>query len=174
MPTRRQFLKAGLGGVAVLAVAKLAYDHFRPPPPTPSAAAVQPEARAVLDALAPVILAGALPTDPAAALAARRGTVQAALDAIAGLPPASQHELAQLFSLLTLPPTRILVAGLVRPWANAEPDDLRAVLERFRNSRFTLLQSAYQALTQLTLAAWYASPAAWPAIGYPGPPQIGR
>jgi hypothetical protein len=31
------------------------------------------------------------------------------------------------------------------------------------------LRSAYQALHDLVLGAWYANPANWDAIGYPGP-----
>jgi hypothetical protein len=36
-----------------------------------------------------------------------------------------------------------------------------------------LLQQGYQALHDLVLAAWYARPDSWPAIGYPGPPEVG-
>jgi hypothetical protein len=32
--------------------------------------------------------------------------------------------------------------------------------------------AAYDALHDLTFAAWYGDARAWPAIGYPGPPHI--
>ena len=93
---------------------------------------------------------------------------------MSGLAPAAQEELAQLFSLLSLPPTRIALAGVTTPWADASPEAIAAFLDRWRTNGWTLLRSAYDALHQLVLAAWYGNPHAWPAIGYPGPPAIGR
>ena len=34
------------------------------------------------------------------------------------------------------------------------------------------MQQAYQALRDLTNAAWFADPEAWSAIGYPGPQAV--
>jgi hypothetical protein len=41
-------------------------------------------------------------------------------------------------------------------------------------SGFALLRSAYDALHQIVLAAWYGNPRSWPAIGYGGPPSVPR
>src|SRR5947208_2488631 len=58
------------------------------------------------------------------------------------------------------------------PWPEASFASVTAFLTRWRDSRFALLQSAYGALHQLVMAAWYGSPNAWPAIGYAGPPLL--
>ena len=36
-----------------------------------------------------------------------------------------------------------------------------------------LKRSAYDALHQLILAAWYGNGRSWAGIGYPGPPKLG-
>ena len=42
-------------------------------------------------------------------------------------------------------------------------------MQDWRLHRFALLRTAYGALHDLSLGAWYAQPASWNAIGYPGP-----
>ncbi|HKW79948.1 MAG TPA: hypothetical protein VJQ49_02965, partial [Casimicrobiaceae bacterium] len=125
--------------------------------------------RAVIGAIAPVMLAGALPSGDAASV---REVVAGVEAAIAGLPPATRKEIDELFSLLSFAPTRCLVAGVWSPWAEASPASIAAFLEAWRGSRFALLRSAHDALHQLVFGAWYASDRAWPAIGYPGPPSL--
>ena len=85
---------------------------------------------------------------------------------------ATRDELAELFSLLAFAPTRCLVAGIWSPWSEASTGAIEGFLARWRDSRFALLRSAYGALHQLVLAAWYAQGGAWPAIGYAGPPPL--
>ena len=58
------------------------------------------------------------------------------------------------------------------PWPEASREEVTAFLERWRFSRWALLQQGYQALHDLVLAAWYARPDSWPAIGYAGPPEV--
>jgi len=126
-----------------------------------------------MGAVVPVLLAGALPEAPDARQQAIAETLAGIDVAIAGLPPAAQAELAELFALLALPPVRMSLARVGAPWPHATPADVRLFLDRFRNSSWTLLRSAYDALHQLTFAAWYGNPRAWPAIGYDGPPRFG-
>jgi hypothetical protein len=83
-----------------------------------------------------------------------------------------QEEVAQLFALLGFPVTRRLLAGVGSPWLEASDGSVQHFLERWRGSRFALLRSAYAALHELIMAAWYGNPAAWARIGYPGPPAI--
>ncbi len=175
MLTRRTFLFAGLAGSAALAVSL----WLRGPRDDASGAASAPragelgvDAADVLGAVVPVFLDGALPPDRAAAQGAIRETVASIGAAIAGLPPAAQHELAQLFSLLGFAPARIVLARVDSPWREASRDEVAAFLERWRTSGFLLFRSAYAALHQLVFAAWYGNPASWPAIGYPGPPRL--
>jgi len=126
----------------------------------------------ILRAIVPIMLAGALPAEPAARAAAIAQTLSALDTAIGGLPAAAQAELAQLFDLLSLPPVRLGIARIDAPWAQAAPEQVRACLDRFRGSSVQLLRAAYDAMHQLTFAAWYGNPQAWAAIGYPGPPAL--
>ena len=128
-------------------------------------------AREIFAAIVPVLLEGALPTGAEFAVA-RDETLIAIGEAIAGLPSASREELAELVSLLDFAPTRCVVAGVWSPWSEASSASIAAFLARWRDSRFTLLRSAYAALHQIVFAAWYALPRAWPATGYAGPPAL--
>jgi hypothetical protein len=135
-------------------------------------AALDPAAPAIVAAIVPVVLDGALPADPADRRVAVTETVANVARAVSGLPPSAQKELGELFSLLSLPPTRVALAGVTTPWAEASPEAVAGFLERWRTSEWMLLRSAYDALHQLVLAAWYGNPRAWPSIGYPGPPVL--
>ena len=104
--------------------------------------------------------------------AARAEVVVNVDQAIAGLPPEARRQIDQLFALLAFAPSRCLIAGVWSPWPEASTESIAAFLARWRDSRFLLLRSAYGALHQLVMAAWYGSPRAWPAIGYPGPPSL--
>jgi len=124
--------------------------------------------RAVLAAIAPTILAG---TGAAgSSLDAAVGSIDRA---VAGLPPHLQAEVKQLLALLASWPGRRLLAGVSAPWPQASGTEVAAFLERWRFSSWALFKQAYHALHELVLAAWYARPDSWPAIGYPGPPALG-
>ncbi len=169
MLTRRTFLITGLAGSAVLAGAWFLRGSLGGHGVSTVLAA---DATPILEAIVPVLLDGALPAAPADRRASVQGTVGNVRAAIAGLPPTAQDELAQLFTILAWPPTRLAFAGLTQPWSDASHDEVAAVLARWRTSRIDLRRSAYDALHQLVLAAWYAAPGSWAGIGYPGPPEL--
>jgi hypothetical protein len=121
----------------------------------------------MLRAISRVMLQGALPDNGPTLDAAVRGVEVA----VAGLPPAVQSEVQQLFGLLELPLTRRVVAG-VGPWERASDSEIAAFLERWRTSNVLLLRSGYAALHQLVMAGWYGNDEAWKRIGYPGPPHV--
>ncbi|TAM78365.1 hypothetical protein EPN44_00825 [bacterium] len=162
MLTRRRLIAGTVAGGAVLAAA-VAYG------PHPSSDGRD----AVIAAIAPVMLGGALPAQSSERQAALRDVVRGVDRAIDGLTPETQHELGQLFALLGFPITRRLVAGVRDPWPEADPREIDAFLTSWRHHRVARLRSAYDALHQLTLAAWYGNPEAWRGIGYPGPPKVG-
>jgi len=172
MLTRRQFLKAGvIGGAMLTAVGSwYGYRHYgvgRGGEP----AGLDAEARTVVAALAPVLLRGALPEPPQRGAAV--GDVVTGVDrAIRGLSPAARREVQQLFALLVFAPTRMAVAGVREPWSSASSDAVESFLQAWRFSRFALLQTGYAALHDLVIGAWYANPASWAAIDYPGPPEV--
>ena len=68
----------------------------------------------------------------------------------------------------------LAVAGSPRPFTRAATAEQDARLEAWRNSRFELLRSGYQALKRLTQAAYYSSPEIDAAVGYAGPPLVPR
>jgi hypothetical protein len=156
---RRQFLQVGFVGAIVLATVPI---MSRPRAAT----------AALVGALAPVVLAGALPAEPGARAEALREVVEAFQRAVAGLSPAVQEEIGDLFGMLAFAPTRILFTGLGFPVERSTPDQIAAFLARWRRSDFDLLRAGYQALTQLIRASWYDNPASWGVIGYPGPPAL--
>jgi hypothetical protein len=164
---RRSFLKVGALGALALAAAGGIYRATHAP--APHRFVLDGEARAALDAIVPAILAGALPPDPGARAAAIATTTAGVHQAILGLPLATQKEVQDLFGLLALGPARRVLTGIAGGWAGASVEQVSAFLQDWRLHRFTLLRSAYQALHDLVLGAWYANPANWDAIGYPGP-----
>ena len=175
MPTRRTFLVAGVVGATTLAAAwwlRSGRDGAPASAATAALARLDPQAPAIVAAIAPVLLDGALPVDAAGHAAAIDATVANVARAVAGLPPAAQKELGQLFALLAFAPTRVALAGITAPWPDARREEVEAMLFRWRQSGFALLRSAYAALHQIVFAAWYGDPASWSAIGYPGPPEL--
>lgn len=166
--SRRGFLKTGIVGALLIAAGGGIYRLARGPA-APGRFVMDGEARAAIDAIVPAMLDGALPTDAAERSAAIARATAGVQGAIGGLPLATQQEIADLFGLLALAPARRFLAGVPVSWAEASPDQVAAFLQGWRLHRLGMLQVAYHALHDLVLGAWYADPAAWPAIGYPGP-----
>ncbi|BDI05483.1 hypothetical protein [Sphaerotilus microaerophilus] len=174
--TRRTWLKTGIAGGLLLAGAwafhkpldRLAKRGLVAQAPLDGAL------RLVVPALVPVLLAGMLPEAAGERQAAIRQATDGVATAVAALSAATQQEVSELFALLALPPTRIAVARLSVPWPEASEAQVRAFLDGWRGSSLALLQSGYQALHDLVLGAWYADPAHWGVIGYPGPPEVPR
>jgi len=174
MTTRRTFLVVGLAGGATLAATwwlRGTRERDSVPDMAAPLAALDADAPAIVAAIAAVMLDGALPADRQAAVTE---TVAGVARAVGGLAPIAQQELGELFSLLAFPPTRVALAGVMTPWADASDEAVAAFLERWRTSRWMLLRSAYDALHQLIFAAWYGNPRAWASIGYPGPPAVAQ
>jgi len=168
--TRRTFIKAGVLGTGAL-VAAGAWEGWRLRTCSARAEPLSPAGRALFAAMIPALLDGVVapgawsPTLMDETL----GRVEAA---VAALPPHARRELHQLGCLLDRRVVRLLLAGSAAPWAVVTPGRAREILARWRWSGTALLVSAYQALHDLTFAAWYAEPAHWGAIGYPGPPSL--
>lgn len=125
--------------------------------------------RQQLGALARVLLDGLLPAGDEAALQVHLNHFE---ETIAAFPPATQAEVQQLISLTTNAAGRLGLLGTSRS-LNALPlADLHALLQSLRTSKLPLRQQAYFALRDLQMAAFFAQPAAWKSIGYPGPTPI--
>ena len=166
---RRSFLKLGLFGACALAAGGAAYRALRGPAPA-GYFVLDGEARAALAAIVPAMLGEAMPPPQAATRAAALdGAIAGVRTAILGLPLAQQQEVQDLFGLLELAPARRFVAGVKGGWLDADPAQVAAFLQSWRTHRLATLQTAYLALHDLILGAWYADAAHWAAIGYPGP-----
>jgi hypothetical protein len=170
-PVGRRYLRARLAGAAALAIAGGIAWFRRRIDAAASAPALGAEARDVVRAIVPSMLAGALPAGGERATAIDE-TVDGVDRAIAGLAPSARAELAQLFALLTLDVGRRAFAGVPTAWRDATQDQVDAFLASWQSSTWALKRTAYDALHQLVIAAWYANPRSWPAIGYPGPPVL--
>jgi hypothetical protein len=168
MNTRRSFLKVGVAGALLLAAGGAAY-RWSQPAATPNRFTLDNDALAVLSAVIPAMLGPVLPADATARAAAVQATAGHVRDAILGLPLATQKEVQDLFGLLALGPARRLLAGVSGGWSQAAPREVEDFLQGWRTHRLATLQIAYLAMHDLIFGAWYADPAAWDFIGYPGP-----
>lgn len=149
--TRRKLLLGGLAAAGALAAGDAVYRFSTD------------DDRVIVAAIAPVMIGADVPA---------QDVVRGFDVAVAGLPLAVQGEVHQLLGILRFPVTRALVAGIWHPWQNADRGEIAAFLERWRYSNVAQLRSAYDALHQLVLAAWYGNNVAWTAIGYAGPPHV--
>jgi hypothetical protein len=166
--SRRTFLTTGVVAALVLAAGGGIY-RLTHGAAVPNRFALDGEARAVIEAIVPAMLDGALPQQPDARRAAIGAATQRVKQAILGLPLATQKEIQDLFSLLALGPARRFLAGVPDSWSSASSEQVAAFLQSWRGHRIATLQTAYHALHDLVLGAWYADPSAWAAISYPGP-----
>lgn len=167
---RRTFLRVGAVAALTLAAGGGIYRYLNPPGPQ-QRFVLDGEAKAALDAIVPAMLAGALPAEAGARAQAIGATVGRVHQAILGLPLGAQKEIQDLFGLLALAPARRLLTGVADGWRHAAPEQVGAFLHDWRFHRLAMLQSAYHALHDLIIGSWYADPASWHAIGYPGPMQ---
>lgn len=168
--SRRSLLKTGAMGGAFLTVGSSAalLTGCAKKPPQQGFAVLREQDVALLSAIAPVVLAGALPTGEA-----QKPAIAELMQAIDGTLTysslAAQKTFAQLFDLLSLPPARILTTGVWSSWADASHDEVEAFLARWENSSISLFRAGYFGLVKVLTAAWYALPNSWSAIGYVAP-----
>src|SRR5579863_8576442 len=108
MLTRRQWIGSGVVAALSLGVAGLAAESFE-------------TNRDVLAAIVPVVLDGALPSEPGARAAALARTIEGFDVAVSGLTPSVQAEIAQLFALLRIAPLRIASTGILGTWSQTPP-----------------------------------------------------
>lgn len=165
---RRKLLQIGAAASLTLIAVGGGLVLMRPGGP---AAELSADSRALFTAVAQAVLDGALPSGAArsAALAAHIERVQ---QTIRGFAPEVQKELAQLLGILCTAPGRRLLAGLATPWQAATVDEVQQSLQAMRTSRLATRQQVYHALRDITNGAYFSDPAAWAAIGYPGPREL--
>ena len=163
---RRRFLGIGVAGVALLTLAGGGLALLQP---GLRQGRLTPAGREVFAAVATGVLDGMLPTSPASRAAAIDGHLSRLDATIAALAPAARTELSQLVALLHSLPGRMAMCGMATEWGVAGIGEVQQALQTMRLSRLALRQQAYHALRNLTNAAYFADPATWAALGYPGP-----
>jgi len=160
---RRTWL--GLGAVSALALAAGGGAVALLSAPGVDGGKLSANARRVFAGAARGLLEGTLPREPQA--------LAALLDRIDGLvgnlPGHAQAELSQLLALLASAPGRRAFAGLGPEWLEASPGEIQAAMQSMRVSPLALRRQAYQALHDIVGAAYFAEPATWAALAYPGP-----
>ena len=166
---RRRWIGTGVAAALLLAAGAV-YEFRDDPAPGDGFAfrALDEEDRGILAAIGPVILAGSLPET----VDAHRAFIEGFDTAVSGLTPSVQAEVAQLFMLLRVAPLRMAATGVMRPWHEANQEDIARFLTAWRYSGITKLRSAYDALHQLSYGAWFGNPQSWAATAYSGPPKI--
>lgn len=119
-------------------------------------------------AIARAVLGTWLPFEAPAREQALQDQLTRLEQAIAGMPPAVQAEVDELSMLGASAPGRMALLGMAKPWPDASDAELLAMMQTLRDSSLSLRQQVFQALRELTLAAWLAEPRHWAAVGYAG------
>jgi len=164
---RRSLLGLGVAGGALLALAgggaALMYERaWRD-------GKLLPAGRDVLASVARAVLDGSLPGDAAARATAIESHLSRMEATVGAMPAHTQSEIADLLSLLAMPPLRVTLAGLSSAWERAAVTDVQAALQSMRQSSLLLRRQVYGALRDLTLAAYFSDASTWPVLHYPGP-----
>lgn len=174
--SRRSILKTGLlGTVMLVGASTFAQLQGCATVPTTSTRStdthtwklLRPKDRAILGAVAPIALANAFPQDRQATLDTFLPQVDNFLFSTSTTNHAALH---QLFDLLDLGITRVLLTGIWGSWETLSDEQVEGFLNGWRDSSLNQLRLGYAQLTQVLNLVWYAQPENIPASIYPGPP----
>lgn len=138
--------------------------------PAPRKGGLSTAGEDILRAVAPVVLGELLPADRSLREHALTDAMSALDDYLVHLSLPLQRQARTLLALLHFAPVRIVLLRTTQSWSHASPACVEAFLRRARHSRVLLLRRTYDFLHSMTVIAWFDLPAAWDAIGYPGPP----
>ena len=166
---RRSFLKLGFGATTALVLVGGGLAMFQP---GLQDGRLNAASREVFAGVARAVLDGSLPADSIQRHLALQLHLQRLDDVLFAFPREVQAELSQLLAILGSTPGRVALAGLHAPWPEASVAQVQTALQGMRVSSLAPKQQAYQALRDLTNAAYYADPSAWNILGYPGPKTI--
>ena len=171
--SRRGLLQAGLlGSAAISAGGALgcAARRISPPAVVTQRVALSPPGEEIMRAVIPAVLGPLLPASGAEREQALDAGVASLDDYLAYLSLPLQQETRNVFDTLDLLPVRVLVVGTWSRWQETSPETIESFLRSAGQSRFYLLRRMFAFLQSMAVLAWFDQPAAWPQIGYPGPP----
>lgn len=115
------------------------------------------------------MLDGALPDVTTHKLVAQNRTLDAIKESINVLPAEQQIELFELLDMLENRLGLLLLTSSMTPLLMRSPAELTEMLESWRHSYFSLLQTAYLGLRELVMASYYACPEHWSRLHYAKP-----
>jgi hypothetical protein len=169
--TRRSFLKRGVLGGALLALGGGGFLLSRRSKPiarplNKPLKVLDEVELAVLSAIAARVIPArtGMPSTEDLDLAFRADLVLSQVD------PNATREVKQLLKLFENALTGFLFGARVRPFTRLPEAEQDQVLQEWQTSRLMLRRTGFQALRTLITAAYFGSPEAWSATGYPGPP----
>ncbi len=172
METRRGFLRKGLVGGALLALGGTAFltlrRTLRAEQPHGPLLVLSLDEYAVFAAVASRVVAvdGDSPSTDDVDVAGRADA------AMALWPDSAQMDFRRVLHLFE---NALTGAATRTGFETFTASSLRlqdARLVEWAGSRIAVFRTGYQAMKRLAGACYYAAPAAWPATGYPGPPEL--
>jgi len=170
--SRRTVLRYGLGGALLLAAGGtgLALQTTAPREPRAPLQVLDARTYAILAAVADRIA-----PERDGFPAASELQVAEKIDALlATSDPALGAEVKQVLLLLENALAGFVFDGRARPFTKLAPEAQDEVLRAWQSSALHVRRTAYNALHGLCAAAYYASPAIYARVGYPGPPDFGN
>jgi hypothetical protein len=87
-------------------------------------------------------------------------------------PDAAQMDFRRLLHLFETALTGVVTGTGFQTFTASSDREQDARLEAWAGSRVTVFRTGFQAMKRLACACYYAAPEAWPATGYPGPPEL--
>jgi hypothetical protein len=168
--SRRGFLKKGLFGGLLLAVGGGTWLALKK-----GARVSLPADLQVLDERRwPVVLALVdrfIPARTGFPSAASLDTAKGVDTILTLVDESSRVEIRQLLMLFENALPNFLFGLRTTPFTLLSPQEQDEVLQEWMTSRVPLRRTGFLALRTLVMSAYYANPATWPAVGYPGPPK---
>lgn len=175
--SRRQLLKTGVLGATALSTIHLAAcsshalkSPFNEVSSSPYRFLTKDDA-IMLSAILPVMMAHNWPTVKPAQLNAEAEALQRIDLFLSRLGHYNLSEVRKLFDLLQFTLARGLTTGIWRSWENTKTEDIENFLNRWKFSSISLLNSGYNALSDILSFAWYSNPSNTAYAGYTGPPS---
>jgi len=168
---RRNFLRWGLAGTAILAVGGASWLFTRRTRPMSLGGpllALSPVEATVVLALSERLLPphGSFPRPLDVDLPRR-------VDAIVAMAPeATQAEIRQLVRLFDNALASFLLDGQFHTFTESTLEQQDARIAAWQASRHAIRRTGYKALKRLVYAGYYGAKETWAAIGYPGPPPF--
>lgn len=174
--SRRQLLKTGFMGAAALSTIHLTAcsSHAIKSPANKALSSpyqfLTKDDAIMLTAIFPAMMAHNWPPLKQNQLMAEAETLYRIDLFLSRLGDFNLSEVRKLFDLLQFRVARGLTTGIWKSWENTNADDINNFLNRWKFSSISLLNSGYNALSDIISFAWYSKQTNTAYAGYSGPP----